>query len=166
MLLGSNPKTARFLTPTQSRTQFSMWAVMAAPLLIGADPAKLSAFDLQTYTNDEVIRVSQDTLGVQGSRIWGGTLSIDQGVQQGTNVWCKRLQSGAYALVFINVAASGVAMSCDEPCIRQTTLFGRPVVVRDLWLHKNVVTTSNLTSFKVDNVEANGGSAMFLFTPQ
>jgi alpha-galactosidase len=67
MLLGSDTTTARYLTPTQSRTQFSLWAVMAAPLLIGANPSRMSAFDLQTYANKEVIAVNQDVLGVQVS---------------------------------------------------------------------------------------------------
>ncbi len=43
--------------------QFSLWAVMAAPLLIGSSVLNLTAWDLQTYTNDEVIAVDQDVLG-------------------------------------------------------------------------------------------------------
>jgi alpha-galactosidase len=37
MLVGSSPAAAVFNTPTQSRTQFSLWAIMAAPLLIGSN---------------------------------------------------------------------------------------------------------------------------------
>ncbi len=43
-------------TPDQARTQFSLWAVMAAPLLIGSNVLNMSAYDLQTYTNAEVRR--------------------------------------------------------------------------------------------------------------
>jgi hypothetical protein len=59
MLLGSSGGSAVKLTPLQSRAQFSLWSVMAAPLLIGANLAQLSSYDLETYTNAEVLRVSQ-----------------------------------------------------------------------------------------------------------
>lgn len=43
--------------------QFSLWATMAAPLLIGSSILNLTAWDLETYTNAEVIAVDQDALG-------------------------------------------------------------------------------------------------------
>ncbi len=42
MLVGSNPLAAVYNTPDQSRTQFSLWAVMAAPLLIGSNMLNMS----------------------------------------------------------------------------------------------------------------------------
>ena len=42
MLVGSSEHAAAHITPTQSRTQFSMWAVMAAPLLIGSNLLNMS----------------------------------------------------------------------------------------------------------------------------
>ncbi len=48
MLVGSNPKAAVNLTETQSRTQFSLWSVMAAPLLIGSSILDLTPYDLET----------------------------------------------------------------------------------------------------------------------
>merc|ERR1740121_843530 len=64
-LLGSTPGSAVSLTQTQSRTQFTLWAMMAAPLMIGAQLLGLSEFDLETYKNTEVIAVDQDELGKQ-----------------------------------------------------------------------------------------------------
>ena len=61
-------------TEQQTRAQFSMWAVMASPLLISANVLNMSAMTLATYTNKEVIAVSQDPLGEQGTRIVGGPL--------------------------------------------------------------------------------------------
>ena len=66
MLVGSGKSTAVSITPIQSRTQFNMWAVMAAPLMIGADLADLSNWDLETYSNARVIAVDQDSRGQQG----------------------------------------------------------------------------------------------------
>jgi alpha-galactosidase len=54
MLVGSSPQAAVYNTPDQARSQFSLWSVMAAPLLIGSNILNLSAWDFETYTNREV----------------------------------------------------------------------------------------------------------------
>ena len=69
MLVGSSSKTAVQMTPQQSRTQFSLWSVMAAPLLLGS-MLSMGHHDLETYTNTEVIAVDQDPLGIQGEIVW------------------------------------------------------------------------------------------------
>ena len=56
-LIGSSADTAVHITKTQSRTQFSLWAMMAAPLQVGS--SVLSAYDLETYKNTEIIAVNQ-----------------------------------------------------------------------------------------------------------
>jgi alpha-galactosidase len=66
MLLTSTAGATRKLSPLESRAQFSLWAVLAAPLLIGGPVSALSSWDLETYTNKAVIAVNQDSLGRQG----------------------------------------------------------------------------------------------------
>jgi len=70
MLLGSNPEAPAQLHPKQVQAQFSLWAVMAAPLLIGSRLLDMPASDLETYLNAEVIAIDQDPLGVQGVPVW------------------------------------------------------------------------------------------------
>ncbi|EGB07274.1 hypothetical protein AURANDRAFT_27878, partial [Aureococcus anophagefferens] len=67
MLVGTSGASSVRLTPTQSRTQFLLWAVMAAPLLLGTAPGDMNAWDFETYSNEAVIAVDQDPLGVQGA---------------------------------------------------------------------------------------------------
>ena len=67
------------MTPTQTRTQFSMWAIMASPLLISANIRNMCAENLVTYKNKEVIDVNQDDLGKQGTRLVGGPLKGKSG---------------------------------------------------------------------------------------
>jgi hypothetical protein len=57
LLLGETYKgpSNQRITPVQSRSQFSMWAVMASPLLISANVRNMSAMNLETYKNKEVI---------------------------------------------------------------------------------------------------------------
>ena len=38
----------------QARTQFSLWALFPAPLLISQNMLRWSAFALETYSNEEV----------------------------------------------------------------------------------------------------------------
>jgi len=62
MLLGSTSKATLVLTQRQARAQFSLWALMSAPLMLGVNMQKISSFDIETYSNKEVIRVNQDLL--------------------------------------------------------------------------------------------------------
>jgi hypothetical protein len=55
------------MTGTEYRTQMSMWAIMAAPLLIGTDVRTASPATLAILGNREIIAVDQDRLGVQGA---------------------------------------------------------------------------------------------------
>lgn len=48
------------MTDTEYRSHFSMWSVMAAPLLIGSDLRKASPATFDILDNKEVIAVDQD----------------------------------------------------------------------------------------------------------
>ena len=58
------------INDTEGRAHFSMWAIMAAPLIAGNDLRSMSAATRTTLTNSEVIAVDQDPMGVKadGSR--------------------------------------------------------------------------------------------------
>jgi len=77
LLLGRDSTGTLAVTEPQSRAQFSMWAVLANPLLLSQDVRNLSALQLETYSNAEVIAVNQDRKGRQGQRWAGGSLSLN-----------------------------------------------------------------------------------------
>merc|ERR1719473_2160130 len=56
MLLGSSQGAHLSLTPVQARAQFSLWVVMAAPLILGANVLEMSEYDFETYGNREAIQ--------------------------------------------------------------------------------------------------------------
>ena len=58
-LIGTSTSTAVHMTQKQSRTQMSLWAMMAAPLEIGSNILNMNTYDLETYMNKEVIAVDQ-----------------------------------------------------------------------------------------------------------
>ena len=57
------------MTDAEYRSQFSLWVISKAPLLIGCDLSKITSKTLETLTNAEVIAVNQDPLGVQGKKV-------------------------------------------------------------------------------------------------
>lgn len=56
------------MTKDEYITHFSMWCMLAAPLMAGNDLSKMDADTKEILTNKEVIAVDQDKLGEQGRR--------------------------------------------------------------------------------------------------
>jgi len=113
------------LTPSEQYTHISLWCLLCSPLLIGCDMTKLDEFTLNLLTNDEVLDVSQDTLGRQAARIAKtGPLEI----------WAKDLEDGSKAVGLFNrgeAAASITVKWSDLGVSGQQS-------VRDLWRQKNL----------------------------
>ena len=162
MLLTSASGAARSLTPAHSRTQFNIWAILAAPLLIGGPIASLSAWDLETYLNQEVIAVDQDELAMQGAPLAGASLLHLHAV------WGRRLSTGGLAAVFVNYNPLLAAdVECDRACWANTPFpDGTVLAVRDLWAHgPAAVATVTVPDVYAVRVAHGGASAMLTFTP-
>eukprot|EP01047_Picozoa_sp_COSAG01_P059962 COSAG01_NODE_7278_length_3273_cov_47.680214_2_plen_440_part_00 len=71
---GGGHGVKRMVTERQTQSQFSAYAILAAPMIISGSLLEMSPHDLATYSNREVIAVSQDPLGKQGVRVDGGEL--------------------------------------------------------------------------------------------
>lgn len=54
------------LSETEDRAHFSLWAIMAAPLIAGNDLRKMKDTTKSILTNTEIIAVDQDPQGIQG----------------------------------------------------------------------------------------------------
>ncbi|KAJ9533678.1 hypothetical protein QJQ45_026749, partial [Haematococcus lacustris] len=81
------------LSVGQQRAHFALWAVLKAPLLIGADLRRLPPASLAILKAREVIAVNQDELGAAGDLLWAeGTLQV----------WGAPLAGGAWAVVLLN----------------------------------------------------------------
>jgi alpha-galactosidase len=81
------------MTTTEYESHFSIWAMLAAPLIAGNDMSKMDADTQRILTNAEVIKVDQDPLGRQGRRVWR------QGDQE---IWVRTLAGGDRAAVLFN----------------------------------------------------------------
>ena len=81
------------MTDTEYRAHFSMWCIMAAPLIAGNDLRNMSQSTIEILTAPEVIAVDQDPLGEQGRRV------RDYGARE---VWVKELVNGNRAVALFN----------------------------------------------------------------
>ena len=62
------------MTFEEYRTHMSLWSIMKAPLLIGCDLRSIDPDTLALLLNTEVIAINQDSLGVQGRRVWSSSM--------------------------------------------------------------------------------------------
>ena len=161
MLLTSNKNAGFYLTREQSRTQFAMWSALAAPLMIGGPVGSLSEWDMETYSNEEVVAVDQDAAGKQGRSLMykqpiGAELILG-----------RELADGGLSMVFVNAnLVTHADVTCDEACWAKTGFAkGTRLSVRDLWLHgpaKEAVAVAG-QPYAV-HLAPGGQSAMFKFT--
>jgi alpha-galactosidase len=121
---GTVPQFTR-LTPDEQFTHISLWCLLSAPLLMGCDMARLDDFTLSLLTNDEVIDLNQDPLGLPAMPI------IEKDHQA---VYAKILEDGSIAVGLFNLGDTKqeVGFVWYDLGIR-----GRHVV-RDLWRQQEV----------------------------
>jgi alpha-galactosidase len=133
------------LNDTEGRAHFSMWIIMAAPLITGNDVRSMSASTTAILTNKEAIAINQDSLGKQGRVV--ATPGTD------LEVWSKEL-SGTNAR---GVALFNRGTGSANITVKWSDL-GLPAgaaSVRDIWAAKDVgpatdsYTASNVASHSV-----------------
>jgi len=107
------------------RAHFSLWCILAAPLMAGNDLRTMSDKVRNILTAPEVIAVNQDRRGVQGYKV------LDEG---GCEVYNKPLADGTTAMLLLNkggkkaditVRWDKIGLSGNQP-------------VRDLWARKDL----------------------------
>ena len=115
------------MTETEYRAHFSLWCLMAAPLMAGNDLEHMSEATKEILTNKEVIAVDQDPAGLQAKRV-----KKDKGME----VWVKQLSDGSRAVGLLNRTGASAGITV------QWTELGYPekvsASVRDLWAHESV----------------------------
>jgi alpha-galactosidase len=115
------------MTPVEYRTHFSLWSMLAAPLMAGNDLRTMSADTRDILTNRDVIALDQDLLGAEATRL---------SERDGVEVWLKPLSGGAEAVALFNRnEAERSAWFTWAQVGRQE----KPPGLRDLWLHTDVV---------------------------
>ncbi|MES1158290.1 MAG: glycoside hydrolase family 27 protein [Terricaulis silvestris] len=115
------------MTDSEYRAHFSMWALLAAPLIAGNDLANMSADTRAILLNRDVIAIDQDRLGQQGRRV----------AKDGDfEVWARPLAGGGRAVVLLNRSTTPhqITVTWDELNYPARLSMN----VRDLWAHRSL----------------------------
>src|SRR5437879_2837852 len=123
------------MTDIEAQTQFTMWAVSAAPLIIGSDVRALSQNAINMLTNADVLAVNQDVNGLQGAPI--STAGDGQ-------VWVKPLANGDRAVALLNRGSTPltVATAAQAVGMAQASRY----TLNDLWSHTATETAGRIVA--------------------
>ena len=132
----------------EERAHFSMWCMLAAPLIAGNDMQTMSAETREVLTNPEAIAVDQDKLGVQGFKYSS---------KDGLETWFKPLDDGGWAMTILNRSTNAQKISFDWQNEKVSDTFAKREAnfstttygLRDLWLKKDAGTTKEMLSAEI-----------------
>jgi alpha-galactosidase len=123
------------MTATEYRSHFSMWSVMAAPLLIGSDLRSASAETFEILGNKEVTAVDQDPLGKQGAVVSS---------EGGRWVVAKEMEDGSRTVALFNESSRPQRVATTAAAV------GLPgadaYTLRDLWQHRSYNTAGTISA--------------------
>ena len=125
------------LSLNESRAHFSLWCMLAAPLMAGNDARKMSPEVRAILTDKDVIALDQDPLGKQGYQYMD---------HPGKEIWVKELSKGQWAVCFFN--SSDEQMPIRVKWENLSFLKGK-FEIRDLWQKKSLGTTASDYTFDV-----------------
>ena len=121
------------LSVNQDRAHFTMWCMMASPLILGNDVRNMSDETKAILTNRDLIAIDQDKLGVQGLRFL---------IREGLEYWFKPLSNGDWAMTIFNPTRQSLSCSLnwqdfnltDEEVSKRSTAFDQNLYkIKNLW---------------------------------
>jgi len=137
------------MTVTESRSEFSLWSVLASPIILSNDLRHMDADCEAILLNTEVIAVSQDTAGAPGKLAWQSSHSIQDDLQQ---IFVRPLAHGSsHAAVLFNRADSPRTITLTWDMLQPDHLMEKKAIkasctVRDLWAHRSLGSLFNFTA--------------------
>jgi alpha-galactosidase len=130
------------LKPNEQITHIGLWALLAAPLIIGCDLERIDDFTQQLLMNPEVIDIDQDPLGKAAVRVrQDGDLEV----------WARPLWDGSVAVGLFNRGLDAADVTVDAKDLQK---LHRHAKIRDVWKREDVGPFNG--SYK-QSVPAHGG---------
>lgn len=119
-------------TVNEDRAHFTLWSMLAAPLILGNDIRSMSPETKEIIMNREVIALNQDTTGIQGLKF---------AAEDGLEFWLKPLENDEWAFCILNRTTTPKAYAIDwqkfnlyDDVARRSTNFDTKVyALRNLW---------------------------------
>ncbi|HWA88262.1 MAG TPA: glycoside hydrolase family 27 protein [Opitutus sp.] len=125
------------LSNAEARAHFSLWCMLAAPLMAGNDVRTMTPETHDILTNKDVIAIDQDSLGKEGYRI------LSEPAKQ-REIWIKPLNNGEWAVCALNTGATAADLEVEWRLLHP--IHGS-FKVHDVWANRDVGDTGNpLTS--------------------
>jgi alpha-galactosidase len=118
------------LSLAESRSHFTLWCMLAAPLMAGNDVRSMTKEIRDILTDKEVIAIDQDPLGKQGYR-----LAKDDAKE----TWVKELSDGKWAVCILNTADKTIDLTLDW---KDVSFPKEGFKVRSVWERKDLGTTA------------------------
>jgi alpha-galactosidase len=137
------------LTFAESRAHFSLWCILAAPLMAGNDVRRMTPEIRDLLTDREAIAIDQDPLGKQGFRFSRET---------GKEVWVKELSEGQWAVCVLNSGDQAAEMSV---LWKDLAFLNGDYRIRDVWGKKDLGTTAQTWGGRIDRHDV----ALFRLAP-
>jgi alpha-galactosidase len=126
------------MTDTEYRSHFSLWCILAAPLMAGNDIRSMKPETRDILINKEAIAIDQDSMGIQGRRVHkAGDLEV----------WSKQLADGGRAVALLNRGASEQTIAANWRDLGYPETL--KASVRDLWEHKDLSSATGSFSASV-----------------
>lgn len=172
--IGNLPHTPKTnLTERESLSHYSLWAIVAAPFILGNDVREMKPWVQEIITNKEVIAIDQDELVQQGTLVKEykrgivGMICIEVHCLH-TQVWARNLTNNRVAVVLLN---RGGPLSQYSAQYRAETIEAHwqdlhitgKFMVRDVWAHKDLGTFEN--TFTSPMAIEQHGSMTLILTP-
>ncbi|MFA3782234.1 glycoside hydrolase family 27 protein [Melioribacteraceae bacterium 4301-Me] len=129
------------MSVNEDRAHFSMWCMLAAPLIAGNDLSNMTDETKEILTNKEVISVDQDSLGIQGFRY---------SEEDGLEIWFKPLKDDNWAVCFLNRTTNPIDINfawrehriVDSVFNKVADFKTTTYKIRDLWVKKDIGRTN------------------------
>ncbi len=136
------------MTAEEYRTHFSLWCMLAAPLMAGNDLQNMSPETKAILTNREIIDLDQDSAGLEGFCF------RDNGDYQ---IWIKKLGNKEKAVCLLNKGDEMKEVQADfNLLLKASNNYWSPdpynldnYKLRDLWEHKDVEIKGNQVFIKL-----------------
>jgi hypothetical protein len=138
------------LTTEENKTHFSLWCMMAAPLILGNDIRKFIKPDgtpdednkvLKILKNEALIAIDQDSRGLQAKRIYTNGI---------TDILAKPLENRELALCFLNKSSKPQNISINIAKLHNDVYIDLPISkeyeIADLWDNSFTVSSTDISA--------------------
>ncbi len=127
------------LNTNEARAHFSMWCMLAAPLIAGNDLRNMNDDTREILMNKNLISVNQDPLGMQGFKI------MDYG---NFEIWQKSLADGNIAICLLNLENEDHTFDIKWEKLKIKNFSGDYKII-DLWKNESIGITDKDIALKV-----------------